>query len=71
MHNDVMHNNVMHNNVMHNDAMHNNVMHNGIMVKRIITSIFRTQSLRSFGPKIWNNLPSNINSETSSPKFKG
>ena len=46
------------------------VRQNGIIVKRINTSRFSTQSLRSLGPKIWNNLPSNIKSETSFPKFK-
>ena len=40
------------------------------IVKRINTSRFGTQSLRSLGPKIWNNLPSNIKSETSFLKFK-
>ena len=36
------------------------VKQNDIIVKRINTSRFGTQSLRSLGPKIWNNLPSNI-----------
>ena len=31
--------------------------------------IFVTQSLRSLGPKTWNNLPSNIKLETSFPWF--
>ena len=35
------------------------VRQNDIIVKRINTSRFGTQSLRSLGPKIWNNLPSN------------
>ena len=43
---------------------------NDIIVKRINTSRFGTQSLRSLGPKIWNKLPSNIKSETSFLKFK-
>ena len=38
--------------------------------KRINTSRFGTQSLKSLGPKIWNNLSSNIKSETSFLKFK-
>ena len=46
------------------------VRQNHIIVKRINTSRFRTQRLRFLGPKIWNNLPSNIKSETSFPKFK-
>ena len=46
------------------------VRQNDIIVKRINTSRFGTQSLRSLGPKIWNNLPSNIKSETLFPEFK-
>ena len=46
------------------------VRQNDIIVKRINTSRFGTQSLRSLGPEIWNNLPSNIKSETSFLKFK-
>ena len=46
------------------------VRQNNIIVKRINTSRFGTEGLRSLGPKIWNNLPSNIKSETSFPKFK-
>ena len=46
------------------------VRQNDIIVKRINTSRFGTQRLRSLGPKIWNNLPSNIKSETSFLKFK-
>ena len=46
------------------------VKHNDIIVKCINTSRFGTQSLRSLGPKIWNNLPSNIKSEKSFPKIK-
>ena len=46
------------------------VRQNDIIVKRINTSRFGTKSLRSLGPKIWNNLPSNIKSETSFLKFK-
>ena len=40
------------------------------MNKRTNTSRFGTQSLRSLGPKIWNNLPSNRKSDTSFLKFK-
>ena len=40
------------------------VRQNDIIVKRTNTSRFGAQSLRSLGPKIWNNLPSNIKSET-------
>ena len=40
------------------------VRQNDIIVKRTNTSRFSAQSLRSLGPKIWNNLPSNIKSET-------
>ena len=46
------------------------VRQNDIIVKHINTSRFGTQSLRSLSTKIWNNLPSNIKSETSFPKFK-
>ena len=46
------------------------VRQNDIMVKRIKTSIFGTQSLRSLGPKIWNDLPSNIKSEILFLKFE-
>ena len=46
------------------------VRSNDIINKRINTSRFGTQSLRSLGPKIWNNLPSKIKSEKSFPKFK-
>ena len=46
------------------------VRQNYIIVKRINTSRFGTQNLRSLGPKIWNNLPSIIKSETSFLKFK-
>ena len=46
------------------------VRQNDIIVKRINTSTFGTQSLRSLAPKIWNNLSSNIKSETLFPKFK-
>ena len=37
---------------------------NDIIVRRINTSRFGTQSLRSLGPKMWNNLPSNKKSQT-------
>ena len=43
---------------------------NDIINKRINTSRFGAQGLRSLGPKIWNNLPSKIKSEKSFPKFK-
>ena len=46
------------------------VRQNDIIVKRINTSRFGTQSVRSVGPKIWINLPSNIKSETVFLKFK-
>ena len=46
------------------------VRSNDIINKRINTSRFGAQSLRSLGPKIWNNLPSKIKSEKSFPKFK-
>ena len=46
------------------------VTHNDIMLKRINSSRFGTRSLRPLRPKMWNNLPSNIKSETSFPKFK-
>ena len=46
------------------------VRQNDIIVKRINPNRFGTQSLRSLGPKIWKNLPSNIKSETSFLKFK-
>ena len=38
------------------------VRQNDIIVTRINTNRFGTQSLRSLGPKIWNNLLSNIKS---------
>ena len=44
------------------------VRQNDIIVKRTNTR-FGAQSLRFLGPKTWNNLPSNIKSETSFPKF--
>ena len=47
-----------------------NVRQNDIIVKRITTSRFGTQSLKFLGPKIWNNMPSSIKSETSFLKFK-
>ena len=46
------------------------VRQNDTIVKLINTSRFGNQSLRSLGSKIWNNLPSNIKSEISFPKFK-
>ena len=46
------------------------VRQNDFIVKRMNTSRFGTQSLRSLGPKICNNLPSNIKSETSFLKLK-
>ena len=46
------------------------VRYNDIIVKRISTSRFGTQSLRSLGPKIWNNLPSNVKSESSFHKLR-
>ena len=46
------------------------VRQNNIIVKHINTSRFGTQSLRSLGPIIWDNLLSNIKSETSFLKFK-
>ena len=39
--------------------------HNDIMVKHINTSRFGTQRLTTLGPRIWNNLASNIKSEIS------
>ena len=45
------------------------VRRNGITVNCINTSRFSTQILRSLRPKIWNNLPSNIKSETPFLKF--
>ena len=45
------------------------VRQNDIIVKLINTSRFCTQSLRSLGPKIWNNMPSNTKPETLFPKF--
>ena len=46
------------------------VRQNDIIVKRINHNRFGTQSLRSLGPKIWKNLPSNLKSERSFLKFK-
>ena len=46
------------------------VRQNYIIVKRINTSRFGTQSLRSLSPIIWDNRLSNIKSETSFLKFK-
>ena len=46
------------------------VRQNDIIDKRKNASRFGTQSLRSLGPKRWNNLPLNIKWETSFPKFK-
>ena len=47
-----------------------NIRQNDIIVKRMNTSGFGTQSLRSLGTKLWNNLPSIIKSRTSFLKFK-
>ena len=41
------------------------VRQNGIMVMCINTSRFGTRSLGPLGPRIWNSLPSNMESETS------
>ena len=46
------------------------VRHNGIMVKLINANKFGTQSLRSIGLKIWNNLPSKFKPETLFSKVK-
>ena len=46
------------------------VRQNDIIVKRINTSRYGTQSLRSLGQKTWNNLASNIKSKISFLKFK-
>ena len=46
------------------------VRQDDIIVKRINTGRFGTQSSRSLGPKIWNNLPSNIKSGTFFLEFK-
>ena len=46
------------------------VRQNDIIVKHINTSRFGTQSLSSIGPKILNNLPLSIKSETLFLKFK-
>ena len=46
------------------------VKKNDIIVKCINASRFGIQSLSSLGPKIWNNLPSNVKSEISFLKFK-
>ena len=46
------------------------VRQNDTIDKRINTSRFGIQSLRSLDPKMWNNLPLNIKSETSFLKFK-
>ena len=46
------------------------VRQNDNTVNRINSSRFGTQSLKSVGLKIWNNLSSNIKSETWFPKFK-
>ena len=46
------------------------VRQNDIIVKRINTTRYGTQSLRSLGQKTWNNLASNIKSKTWFLKFK-
>ena len=46
------------------------VSKNDVIVKCINASRFGIQSLSSLGSKIWNNLPSNVKSETSFLKFK-
>ena len=46
------------------------VKQNDIIVNLVNTSRLGAQSLMSLGPKICNNLPSNIKSETLFPKFK-
>ena len=42
----------------------------GILVKRHNTITYGTKSLKTLGPKIWNQLPEDLKSETSYIKFK-
>ena len=43
---------------------------NDILVKHHNTMTYGTKSLKTLGPKIWNQLPEDIKSETSYTKFK-
>ena len=43
---------------------------NDILVKHRNTIKYGDKSLKTLGPKIWNQLPENIKSETSFPRFK-
>ena len=50
--------------------LHPTVKPNDILVKHHNTIIYGTKSLETLGPKIWNQLPEDIKSETSYTKFK-
>ena len=43
---------------------------NNILVKKNLSAKYGDKSLRSLGPKIWNQLPQNVKSEISFKKFK-
>ena len=50
--------------------LHPKVGPNDILVKHHNTITCGTKSLKTLGPKIWNQLPEDIKSETSYTKFK-
>ena len=49
--------------------LHPKVRPNDILVKHHNTMTYGTKSLKTLGPKIWNQLPEDIKSETSYTKF--
>ena len=50
--------------------LHPKVRPNDILVKHHNTITYRTKSLKTLGPKIWNQSPRDIKSEISDTKFK-
>ena len=50
--------------------LHPKVRPNDILVKHRNSITYGAKSLKTFGPKIWNQLPGDIKSETSYTKFK-
>ena len=50
--------------------LHPKVRRNDILVKHHNTITYGTKSLKALGPKIWNQLPEDIKSETSYNKLK-
>ena len=50
--------------------LHPKLRPNDILVKHHIAITYGTKSLKTLGPKIWNQLPEDIKTETSSTRFK-